>query len=169
MGQYYIPTNLDIKEYIYPFDYENGSKLMEHSWIGNEMINIVETLLSEGQAWHKASLLWAGDYADEEKGGRNIFNTMFDEGTRIKEKRTKKGLRFIINHSKKEYIDKEAIEGVEGWRVHPLPLLTAEGNGRGGGDYRKEDNRIGSWARDNVSVSKKKPEGYSQINGTFFE
>jgi hypothetical protein len=38
--------------------------------------------------------------------------------------------------------------------LHPLPLLTAEGNGRGGGDFRGDDpqNLVGSWARDLISV-----------------
>ena len=51
-----------------------------------------------------------------------------------------------------------------GYKVHPLPLLTCEGNGRGGGDYRPEDHPlIGIWARDVISVEKEKPDGYVEI------
>jgi hypothetical protein len=45
-----------------------------------------------------------------------------------------------------------------------LPLLTAEGNGRGGGDYRGEnENLIGSWARDIISVEMEIPDGYDEL------
>jgi hypothetical protein len=44
-------------------------------------------------------------------------------------------------------------------QIHPLPLLTCEGNGRGGGDYYGEDtnNLVGSWARNIIEPTNKKP------------
>ena len=37
---------------------------------------------------------------------------------------------------------------------HPLPLLTANGNGRGGGDYLGSDmDLVGSWAGDRIAVA----------------
>jgi hypothetical protein len=46
---------------------------------------------------------------------------------------------------------------------HPLPLLTAEGNGRGGGDYRGESPLIGSWARDVISVETEAPTDFEEL------
>ena len=45
----------------------------------------------------------------------------------------------------------------DGWIIHPLPLLTCEGNGRGGGDFRGNNPWIGKWARDVISIEKKLP------------
>jgi len=41
---------------------------------------------------------------------------------------------------------------------HPLPLLTVEGNGRGGGDLYDAPPFVGSWARDVISVEEALPE-----------
>lgn len=42
----------------------------------------------------------------------------------------------IVNHDKKEYVDIRDCRSNDDWTVHPLPILTSSGNGRGGGDYR---------------------------------
>jgi hypothetical protein len=61
-------------------------------------------------------------------------------------------VRFIINESKKQYIDLWYVRGLD-MLIHPLPLLTAEGNNRGGGDYFGTNmSLVGSWARDFISV-----------------
>jgi hypothetical protein len=65
MGQYYKPVNLDTMEYLYSHDFDNGLKLMEHSYIGNNFVGAVERLLSPEGPWHRCRLVWAGDYADE--------------------------------------------------------------------------------------------------------
>jgi hypothetical protein len=66
-----------------------------------------------------------------------------------------------VNHTKKVFVDKTKVPESEGWRIHPLPLLTAEGNDRGGGDYRynneEEKEVVGSWARDVISIEKENP------------
>ena len=82
---------------------------------------------------------------------------------------TLKETRYIVNHTKKQFVDKtKAPKDSEGWQVHPLPLLTCEGNGQGGGDYRKEENKfIGVWARDVISVQSKKPKGFTEIIPNF--
>lgn len=51
-------------------------------------------------------------------------------------------------------VDKTLLPENNGWTVHPLPLLTAEGNGRGGGDYHEQNpdiELVGTWARDSIS------------------
>ena len=166
MGQYYKPTSVDKMESLYSHDYGSMSKLMEHSYIGNDFVSIAENLLSPEGRWYKHGFVWAGDYADEEPSGSNLFTLAKEiklESYYFDGEYTYKG-RYIINDNTKEYIDKDiAPEDEEGWKVHPLPLITCEGNGRGGGDYRKENEHIGIWARDRISIENSIPEGYTEL------
>ena len=86
----------------------------------------------------------------------------------------------MINHTKKEYVDTAKCPVTDTWtdpqtkiehefKVHPLPLLTCEGNGRGGGDFRVENKYTGTWARDVISVSNKAPKNFVEINPDFKE
>jgi hypothetical protein len=72
---------------------------------------------------------------------------------------------FVINHTKKQFINKAKVPNKDGWRIHPLPLMTCEGNGAGGGDYWGKDSKtlVGSWARDVISVSGTKPKGFTEL------
>lgn len=183
MGQYYRPVSLDTMEHLYSHNYNNGLKLMEHSYIGNNFVAAVEFLLTEGARWDKHQIVWAGDYADSEPGtesdenedGVNIYSQLEDvkclsniiEGIPSDH-------YFIVNFDKKEYVDKRHVPGVrykwqdpedEPLQIHPLPLLTCEGNGRGGGDFRGNDPRniIGSWARNRIGVRSSAPEGFKEV------
>lgn len=194
MGQYYYPVNLDDKEYLYSHDIREkfkgrdgkeyevgiGLKLMEHSYIGNKLMNAVERLLIPGGQWHKKKLIWAGDYADHEPGydktsegyDVNIHTIVSEEGTKLKPKTRKvlPSFKYLTNHSKKVVIDLLSVEPDEdGYRIHPLPLLVAEGNGRGGGDFHGDDSRIGLWARDVISLEEEIPDGYELVDGQFNE
>lgn len=75
--------------------------------------------------------------------------------------------RYLVNHDKQEFVDKTKVpKDKEGWQIHPLPLLTCEGNGRGGGDFRGENKLIGVWARNRISVVSKKsdiPKGFKEL------
>ena len=62
MGQYYKPINLDDKQWLYTHDYDTGLKLMEHSWIGNQFVGTVMSLMLKGGLWFKKRIVWAGDY-----------------------------------------------------------------------------------------------------------
>lgn len=50
MGQYYRPVCIldDRLESISSYDYDNGAKLMEHSYIGNNFVEAAEFLLLPG-------------------------------------------------------------------------------------------------------------------------
>lgn len=87
-----------------------------------------------------------------------------------------KETRYLVNHTKKEYIDKNKTPNNDGWRVHPLPLLCCNSNQRGGGDFYSEDKTqlsfIGRWVKDKievVSVKTKIPKGYTEIKPNFEE
>lgn len=175
MGQYYKPVNLENKQWLLSHDYNTGLKLMEHSWIGNNFVQLVENLLIPNGAWYKARIVWAGDYADPEfedlEGYEITLYSLCEDKNKINptEFKLSKQYCYIVNHTKKQFVDKNKVPDKDGWKIHPLPLLTCEGNGRGGGDYRGESELIGSWARDSISIEKGVPEEYQEINFDLIE
>ena len=54
------------------------------------------------------------------------------------------------------------------WHFHPIPLLTAVGNGRGGGDFSGigEEN-VGCWAGDLLEVRTVRPDDYENVTADF--
>ena len=161
-----------------------GLKLMEHSWMNNPMVQIVESLLLPGGNWHKQPIVWAGDYAEPEKETmdhdgviRTHNNNLYDfcdDHNKITPKivRLAKRYRYILNHTTNQYVDKTKVPDNDGWRIHPLPLLTGEGCFNGGGDYRESQpdaNLIGIWARNVISVDSFVPDGYSELIVSFSE
>lgn len=184
MGQYYkiiiLADNEDIETLpevirmaISPYTYDNGAKLMEHSYVGNSLVNLVEYLLSREGPYYKSRIVWAGDYADDEPGDQNLYHQADNNAWLIFEQPSKfdnNKYQFVVNHSKKEYIDKSKCQAADesGLRVHPLPLLVAEGNGRGGGDYSgHNEDMCGSWARDIITVEKERPAGFTELECGF--
>jgi hypothetical protein len=176
MGQYYHPIILEddkktIKAYAYSHDYGNGLKLMEHSYLGNRFMLRIEREL-EG---NPQRLVWAGDYADTEGSDKNLHCMADDSGKKLPPMDVSDNeCRYIVNHDRREFIDKESIEGVEWggdiWKVHPLSLLTAEGNGRGGGDYNGSGSgSCGKWARDRISLEVEPPKDFEEVVFDFKE
>lgn len=88
--------------------------------------------------------------------------------------------KYIVNFDKKEYVEIPEYEEDE-WNCHPLTLLCAEGNGRGGGDYHEQrdpatndpiDNGfkyVGRWAFDHIGVTNDESEfdGFTKIEPGF--
>jgi len=180
MGQYYKPISIDKMEFVYSHNYANGLKLMEHSWVGNGFVAVVEHLIAKGGKWFGDRIVWAGDYADAEPdhGKDNLYSLVGDNEIKPKPVKTNGDpqFRFIVNMDKKEFVDLEKVplsdtytdENGKVWpyHIHPLPLLTCEGNGRGGGDFHGKDRWgvVGKWARDRITVQNELPEeGYSAI------
>lgn len=166
---------------MYSHDYGSGLKLMEHSYMKNEFVQRFEHQLTPEGNHHKSRVVWAGDYADEEMdqiiegteddenpSHPNIWGLCRDTSKISHSLVDTSKFPFIVNHSKKQFVDKrETPTSNDGWTVHPLPLLTCEGNGRGGGDYRTDnaeiEAQIGIWARDVISVEETAPEGYDKF------
>lgn len=192
MGQYYHPISLEKKQSLYSHDYGNGLKLMEHSWIGNNFVGVVERLIAKGGAWFGTRIVWAGDYADpevDENGnpvkelyeGKEYDVTLYslygDDKHKIRptfEKLKGRKLRFLKNLDTNEFVDLNKVPVTDVWTdpktgkehpfsIHPLPLLTCEGNGRGGGDYHKESPLVGKWARNRVVMQRNKPKSAKEI------
>ena len=190
MGQYYNPINVDTLESVYSHDYGSGLKLMEHSWIGNEFVGAVMRLLLPGERWHKCKLVWCGDYSEIKLNeipsdseveelvsvldpDETIYNLATEDNT-IKgiEPLTSQQDFFIINHTQKVYVDLSKVKSYsDGWKIHPLPILTSSGNGHGGGDYNEKGSPglVGSWSGCRISVDFKPPEGYKELEVNFHE
>jgi hypothetical protein len=78
--------------------------------------------------------------------------------------------KYLVNYTKKEYCTLPKYNPAKDeYVLNPLPLLTADGNGRGGGDYRIEDARVGSWAYDSIGLTNDNNEikGFKRISGKF--
>ena len=176
MGQYYkicrlaskkknYPNKKKVVEYLLSYDYGNGAKLMEFSWKGNEFVGALENLINkENGAWAGSPVIVAGDYADEEpytlNGEKyNIYGLSCEFGTKL-ENIEPKHYRYLINEDKKLFFDIEKCKtNKDGWSVHPLTLLLADGNGRGMGDYKsKNSRRVGCWKRNIVVTSDNRPD-----------
>jgi hypothetical protein len=135
--------------------------------------------LIEGGEWHKTPIVWAGDYSDAVRGELTYYDMCdrTDEGEHIAKELIPKPLtqkqakefRFIVNHTKKEFVDKTKVPSNDGWQIHPLSLLTSAGNGRGGGDFRGENEFVGTWAADVISVEKEIPADFKEIVPNFIE
>lgn len=156
MGQYYKPIILGkrngIVETFTSWDYDNGAKLMEHSYIGNNFVNaVINTIMTKYHG--QAKLVWAGDYAEEEpKSETNLYVRAMEKTPNKKaNQKDNDSIRYIINVDKGEFVDLWNVPSFGGARIHPLPLLTCEGNGQGGGDYFGCNMKyIGSWARNTI-------------------
>lgn len=195
MGQYYIPVILkkDFRSYykekkaevvIKPWEYNCGCKLMEHSWVGNDLCRICEGLLAN--KYYGYPFVWCGDYADDIRvyifGDANkkyiddeqeYLPYLFTDGLSERPKFNNElpHYRYIINLSKKQFVDMDKICGNdEQWVIHPLPLLCSSGNGRGSGDYKGINmDKVGIWAYDNIGVVNEIPEGFTELVVHFLE
>jgi hypothetical protein len=182
MGQYFKPIILgnqpqegqheSIIAWMHPHEYDNGLKLMEHSYQGNDFVSTFEKQLTPQGNHHKSRVVWTGDYANFEPGLKiiqdgeeceaNLFSLLNDENKIKPEIESSEDYNYIVNHTKKLFVDKTKIADIPnsgGDKIHPLPLLTCEGNGRGGGDFRgDEKDLVGSWSRDVISVEQIHPK-----------
>ncbi len=192
MGQYYTPvlvypnTGNPVKvETFYSHDYDNGMKLTEHSWIGNNFVAAVMARIRR----NPACLVWLGDYANQLKSyeipnGVAYQNVIALKAVVDSDKHNVTPLKlggypspknpggYLVNHNQQTFLSlknysRQNKPDENGWWLHPLPLLTAVGNGQGGGDYDPELGQadIGAWANDLIEFfpSKKDiPKGYEE-------
>lgn len=194
MGQYYRPIYLGtdiegmpelILGWLCPYEYGGCSKLMEHSYIGNDFVSAFEYELRPGGLFHKTRVVWAGDYADNEPMGRvylrgkeindaNLYYMCYSANQLHNSADVDTSeYPYIVNHTTREFIDKRTMgEDSDSMQIHPLPLLTCEGNGLGGGDYHGDDEEmVGSWSRCVISIEKEDPalQGYTKIDFAPYE
>ena len=178
MGQYFKALIKDRnKRTVY--NYRGFSKLMEHSYLTNELTDAVfKHIYNIGPC----RVAWIGDYGNDVCDTFNLTHRLYmkeyeyvwgekDHDTVIRPSDDPE-IEFtcdrlkdmaLVNHTKAVYIDFEKYianqlrvsnnEAV----ICPLSILTACGNHRGGGDYHgKQDELAGTWAFDLVELTEKK-------------
>lgn len=230
MGQYYKcvvlkndwkETNEPVLAALSSYDFDNGAKLMEHSYVHNKYVSAFMHLVHELDTDRSGlPCVWCGDYADtfateglplmEYKnpdtqvsevtfGGFQAYNEACAWMGEYNDNKSEEYLdvielvkdapkhyyNYIINHTKKQYVEVPKYDKTK-WQIHPLPILLADGSGRGSGDYNdeicinpeetdyckrkyvKKHNAqfVGLWAYDTISVtnSKADTEGYTKID-----
>lgn len=183
MGQYFYPVVKTRKGFVgfYSHNYDNGLKLMEHSWIGNNFTEGVVSFIKEQD--EPVPVAWVGDYSDSEslnKEGPYFLASVFgnDEKKRQMVQRMWDAAwrdgrfddnelpdsslapsYYLLNWDKMEYVYVPACNPEE-WQVHPLPVLTCSNPGSGG-NYRPRNNidemYFCSWCGDHISYSVDRP------------
>lgn len=179
MGQYFRPVIIDKKNSkkvvasLYPLEFMCGLKLMEHSCVGNRVVNAFATLINDEDGKYKDyPMAWAGDYSDGVVGDKNYYDIAFEGNCDISRNDIQTNeYRYFINKTKKEFVDIEDCPMKDYIIVHPLPILTSLGNGRSH-DYLPKEGElkfIGSWATDVVVSSNKCPneKTYKRIKPNF--
>ena len=203
MGQYYRPIiktddGIEILNRNLIIDGQEEytmAKITEHSWIGNWFMEAVCDKIYNSDK--PVRLIWMGDYANEfECYFKDNFNGLTqtqienyhkaawgepDRGKAIDRVAFDFMNKYIVNHTKKIYIDcslyyKSSVMKCDGdeWCLHPLSLLTCIGNGLGGGDYKAPTDAstfelVGSWAWDEINITDEIPQNYDLIKPIFKE
>ena len=190
MGQYYRPIlgdkyGLNCKVFDRSVDGEyTFAKLLEHSWWQNLFVNAFSEFLYN----EPSRVCWVGDYADEPDDFdfqncsafyvpcyKEVWGETIDTNTVSFSDFTLDG-KFLLNHDTKQFVDlaeyKSASVDKHGWIIHPLPLLTAVGNDRGGGDFHEGNTgyeNVGIWAWQLLSFADKPTKDFSKISIVFKE
>ena len=181
MGQYYKPTIQAIKYdddrkqvrklfVIDPYKLNYGVKLCEHTHKNSEVVRLVTNFMYElnKQGW-VTQLVWLGDYANPSFGENpNLYGSLKHTNVQLQKEdgvivsamvegfdgvidMTKDHL-YLVNHDRNEYINTSENVGA----YSQLALLTADGNGKGGGDYWGANWRdVGLWRYHKISVMDK--------------
>ncbi len=172
MGQYYAAVlDMDGKPVGYESKEPGYRKLTEHSWWLNGYVNAVAKIIF-GEP-HR--IAWVGDYAAGiapctkrmYAAAHRKDTVLLDDETEFNPDDT-----FLVNHSKRQYIDCNkyfaAVNGRhhlgEGCVFHILPLITAIGNGASGDYFGVNRDLIGMWAWDKLSFELEIPDGYTEID-----
>ena len=183
-------------------EYGNGLKLTEHSYLGNNFVNAVLSKIDHQPmrvAWigDYSDDPWDGDEPYQKKIDREKFMRIFkNQNTKRIHPEPLEGFNnpedyngwYLINHTRRAYVDLGEFQKANGWKeewkdrygvIHkewwafnPLPLLTACGNGRGGGDYHEscpDNDKVGLWAFDVIEFAKYKPVGFTKEEYHFKE
>lgn len=156
---------------------------MKVAWIGDysdkEYGDHYEAKLPHDEFMHYYDIVWNDDDQDYSihPDARNVVDL--------------DSQAFLVNHTQKCYIDmadyirNNRWTDRESWNndnsglfctgdmcLNPLPLLTACGNGRGGGDYHDcnpDYDKVGTWAFDLIECTDERPVGYEKYEPRFTE
>lgn len=190
MGQYYkaVTINKDGELTVYSlqttefrktkdFRLYNGIKLMEHSWVKNSFTEAFSKIIYK----NPMQVAWVGDYAycggSAYKKLKEMSPDFYDLIWRNEDVDVDCSTdsfdysnKYLVNHTTKTYIPLNNLtSNSDEWIVYPISLLTAVGNGQGGGDYRGNDEwLVGAWAFDVISIEDEVPEGFVEDDIPYF-
>lgn len=151
------------------------AKLTEHSWWYNPFVSSITKLLYK----NPCKVAWIGDYSETECA-EEINPILFEfawgdevEKHSIHQDEIYLDGKYLVNHTIGAYLDCDKYKARcnnNDWILHPLPLLTAVGNGLGGGDYYGiNKDQVGGWAWCTISVEDDIPVGYEELEYIFRE
>lgn len=174
MGQYYHPIIVTTKEKMEfnPHLYGEGLKITEHSSFSTPMVGLVMQYIHDRKK-DSPRLVWMGDYGEVMRfgNGKSWQEARWTSNPpEVPDIKKIEPYRYIINLDKDEFAD--LVKCRERGDTHPLPILTANGNGKGGGDYSGTHMElVGSWAGDHISVSDDRNDiaGKKEIEAYFNE
>lgn len=185
MGQYYRPVIETENGRVAIGTYLDGeyecAKLMEQSWFSVPFVLAVASLIYN----KKAKIAWVGDYADNSVDEfpnipvQEIYEDVWESEVIMKELKSSDFTlenKFFVNHDLKEYLDlnkyyKENTDK-DGYCTNPVSLLTAIGNGLGGGDFdgdKEQVENVGKWAWDTLEITDEPPKKYKEVMYHFIE
>ncbi len=171
-GQYFkiviLDTDKNIRIWLDPYNYGDGYNLMQHAFLNTHLMGAIEFLISPQGNYYKSSIIWAGDYKEKDnlynkcKWGDYLQQTPPPYDTRC--------YRYIVNHTKKMYVDKYP-DGNSGdifrhdvYKIHPLPLLVMDNIIGGKGCYEGNDEHLlGTWSGDIISMELNPPDNYTKL------
>lgn len=164
------------------------------AWVGDYTSDITDRVVSNDgtEAPLSPSELYSGGIYDRDENGKikrdengyNIITEQLPDNVKKMEvvrynPNFKLDGKFLINLSKKEYLDlsayKERSVTDDGWCVNPIPLLTSTGGDQGGGDYHEgliDQNYVGTWAYDELIIKDTLPryaKDFTPLNIIFNE
>lgn len=197
MGQYYKVALKIGNENTSIYENSNCRKLTEFSWVNNRFSDFIASRLFK----NKGRVAWVGDYSeirddDDHDAEQKNINFLYRNGILTKGRvnslyrsawqteRTNKWQvvdfdfkgKFILNHDKRQFLDCDKYlqnsQDKDGWILSPLAMLTAIGNGKGGGDFYSDDSEmvdnIGIWAWHELEIIDYKPT-WREVEFKFIE
>lgn len=171
MVQFYRPVFLaaagqtkttQIAGWVDPTDYtKTEPSLLGLAHKDSPFVAAIEMMISD-KGRGPTKLVWAGDYYDVEYSHEaNLYKLCSPDTKLYPEESDTSYYNYLVNYSSRQFVSKDRAEKYT--NLHPLPILTAEGNGYGAGDYPDEHALVGYWARDKIGATNKKPAGFVEI------
>lgn len=179
MGQYFNAVVLDQNNSMKTFKREIamyshiGAKLLEHAWWDSMFCNCVAE-----QVRRYGRVIWVGDYYDAENSEIKIDwaerIAWHTDGDMLYPTNFTLDGKYLVNTDALEYIDCDEYRKLstdsDGECIHPLPILTALGNGMSASDYDGANmDYVGAWAWDRIRISDDPPDNMHKLELFFKE
>jgi len=171
MGQYFKAVIKEKRHRVWksfsPRTFNSWRKFFEHDYVTNNYVLYIKDLIYNVPT----RVVWAGDYAENEVGkDENLYNLAKEQTINgsienlidyLRANQKVGAYRYLVNESKGIFLDYTKVrENDYGYSLDPMPILCAEGCMEYDGN-----NCVlwGTWARDFIYTTDKKPENYKEI------